>query len=109
MLEAYREHVAEREALGIPPKPLNAEQTAALVDLLKNPPAGEEDTLVYLLENRVPPGDYSVHHVRFVCTRGVPLAMDMTTLTGHQKRTERSRERMAMASTATEQGFCHKT
>ena len=56
MLEAYREHVAEREALGIPPKPLNAEQTAALVDLLKNPPAGEEDTLVYLLENRVPPG-----------------------------------------------------
>ncbi len=56
MLEAYREHVAEREALGIPPKPLNAEQTAALVDLLKNPPAGEEETLVYLLENRVPPG-----------------------------------------------------
>ncbi len=56
MLEAYREHVAEREALGIPPKPLNAEQTAALVDLLKNPPAGEENTLVDLLENRVPPG-----------------------------------------------------
>jgi len=56
VLEAYREHVAEREALGIPPKPLNAEQTAALVELLKNPPAGEEETLVYLLENRVPPG-----------------------------------------------------
>ncbi|HKK55540.1 bifunctional aconitate hydratase 2/2-methylisocitrate dehydratase [Marinobacter sp.] len=56
MLEAYREHVAEREALGIPPKPLNAEQTAALVDLLKNPPADEKDTLVYLLENRIPPG-----------------------------------------------------
>ena len=56
MLEAYREHVAEREALGIPPKPLNAEQAAALVDLLKNPPAGEEETLVYLLENRIPPG-----------------------------------------------------
>nr|WP_251068099.1 bifunctional aconitate hydratase 2/2-methylisocitrate dehydratase [Marinobacter sp. C7] len=56
VLEAYREHVAEREALGIPPKPLNAEQTAALVELLKNPPAGEEETLVYLLENRIPPG-----------------------------------------------------
>ena len=56
MLEAYREHVAERAALGIPPKPLNPEQTAALVDLLKNPPTGEEETLVYLLENRVPPG-----------------------------------------------------
>jgi aconitate hydratase 2/2-methylisocitrate dehydratase len=56
VLEAYRKHVAEREALGIPPKPLNAEQTAALVELLKNPPAGEEETLVYLLENRIPPG-----------------------------------------------------
>ncbi|NWO06017.1 MAG: aconitate hydratase B, partial [Alteromonadaceae bacterium] len=56
MLEAYREHVAEREALGIPPKPLNPEQVADLVELLKNPPAGEEETLVYLLETRVPPG-----------------------------------------------------
>ncbi|WP_417514402.1 bifunctional aconitate hydratase 2/2-methylisocitrate dehydratase [Marinobacter sp.] len=56
MLEAYREHVAERAALDIPPKPLNAEQTAALVELLKNPPAGEEETLVDLLENRIPPG-----------------------------------------------------
>jgi aconitate hydratase 2/2-methylisocitrate dehydratase len=56
VLEAYREHVAEREALGIPPKPLNPEQVAGLVELLKNPPAGEEETLVYLLENRVPPG-----------------------------------------------------
>nr|WP_252738160.1 bifunctional aconitate hydratase 2/2-methylisocitrate dehydratase [Marinobacter salexigens] len=56
VLEAYREHVAERAALGIPPKPLNAEQTAALVELLKNPPAGEEETLVDLLENRIPPG-----------------------------------------------------
>jgi len=56
VLEAYRAHVAERAELNIPPKPLNAEQTAALVELLKNPPAGEEETLVYLLENRIPPG-----------------------------------------------------
>ncbi len=56
MLEAYREHVAEREALGIPPKPLNPEQVAGLVELLKAPPAGEEETLVDLLANRVPPG-----------------------------------------------------
>ncbi len=56
MLEAYREHVAERAAQGIPPKPLTAEQTAELVELLKNPPAGEEETLVDLLENRIPPG-----------------------------------------------------
>ncbi|MDF1763847.1 MAG: bifunctional aconitate hydratase 2/2-methylisocitrate dehydratase, partial [Oleibacter sp.] len=56
MLEAYRAHVAERAEMGIPPKPLNAEQTAALVELLKAPPAGEEVTLVDLFENRIPPG-----------------------------------------------------
>lgn len=56
MLEAYRNHVAERAAEGIPPKPLDAEQVAALVELLKNPPAGEEETLLDLITNRVPPG-----------------------------------------------------
>ncbi|TWH64140.1 aconitase, partial [Azomonas agilis] len=56
MLEAYRKHVEERAALGIVPQPLNAEQTAGLVDLLKNPPAGEENFLVDLITNRVPPG-----------------------------------------------------
>ena len=56
MLEAYRSHVAERAAQGIPPKPLSAEQTAALVELLKNPPAGETQFLVDLITHRVPPG-----------------------------------------------------
>lgn len=56
VLEAYRKHVEERAELGVPPKPLNAEQMAGLVELLKAPPAGEEETLVDLLENRVPPG-----------------------------------------------------
>jgi aconitate hydratase 2/2-methylisocitrate dehydratase len=56
VLEAYRSHVAERAAQGIPPQPLNAEQTAALVELLKNPPQGEEQFLVDLISNRVPPG-----------------------------------------------------
>jgi aconitate hydratase 2/2-methylisocitrate dehydratase len=56
VLEAYREHVADRAAQNIPPKPLNAEQTAALVDLLKAPPAGEEAFLLELLATRVPPG-----------------------------------------------------
>ncbi|WP_074937499.1 bifunctional aconitate hydratase 2/2-methylisocitrate dehydratase [Ectopseudomonas composti] len=56
MLEAYRKHVAERAAQGIVPQPLNAEQTAGLVELLKNPPAGEEEFLVDLITNRVPPG-----------------------------------------------------
>ena len=56
MLEAYREHVAERASQNIPPKPLSAEQVAGLVDLLKNPPAGEEEYLLDLISNRVPPG-----------------------------------------------------
>jgi aconitate hydratase 2/2-methylisocitrate dehydratase len=56
VLEAYRKHVEERAAQGIVPKPLNAEQVAGLVELLKNPPAGEEETLVDLISNRVPPG-----------------------------------------------------
>ncbi|MBV2092423.1 MAG: bifunctional aconitate hydratase 2/2-methylisocitrate dehydratase, partial [Candidatus Thiodiazotropha sp. (ex Ctena orbiculata)] len=56
MLEAYRQHVAERAEQGIPPLPLNAQQVADLVELLKSPPAGEEETLIDLLTNRVPPG-----------------------------------------------------
>lgn len=56
MLEAYRAHVAERAALNIPPQALNAEQVAALVELLKNPPKGEEDFLLELISERVPPG-----------------------------------------------------
>ena len=56
MLEAYRQHVAEREAEGVVPKPLSAGQVTELVELLKQPPAGEEAFLTNLLENRVPAG-----------------------------------------------------
>jgi aconitate hydratase 2/2-methylisocitrate dehydratase len=56
MLEAYREHAAERAAEGIPPKPLDARQTAELVELLKQPPEGEEDFLLELLTRQVPAG-----------------------------------------------------
>jgi aconitate hydratase 2/2-methylisocitrate dehydratase len=56
MLTTYRNHVAERAALGIPPLPLSEAQTKDLVELLKNPPAGEEQFLVELLTNRVPAG-----------------------------------------------------
>ncbi|WP_110648302.1 bifunctional aconitate hydratase 2/2-methylisocitrate dehydratase [Salinicola peritrichatus] len=56
MLEAYRQHVEERAADGVPPKPLNAEMTAQLVELLKQPPAGEEAFLLELITDRVPPG-----------------------------------------------------
>ncbi|QSX34022.1 bifunctional aconitate hydratase 2/2-methylisocitrate dehydratase [Shewanella avicenniae] len=56
MLEAYRKHVEERAAEGVVPKPLDAQQVAALVELVKNPPAGEEQFILDLLENRIPPG-----------------------------------------------------
>ncbi|MFT6952333.1 MAG: aconitate hydratase 2/2-methylisocitrate dehydratase [Paraglaciecola sp.] len=56
MLEAYRKHVDERAVEGIPPKALNAEQVAGLVELLKAPPAGEGEFLLGLLSERVPPG-----------------------------------------------------
>jgi aconitate hydratase 2/2-methylisocitrate dehydratase len=56
MLAAYRQHAAERAALGIPPLPLSAQQVAELIELIKNPPAGEEAFLLELLTQRVPPG-----------------------------------------------------
>ncbi|MEZ8772255.1 bifunctional aconitate hydratase 2/2-methylisocitrate dehydratase [Vibrio sp. 10N.247.310.17] len=56
MLEAYRKHVEERAAEGVVPRPLDAEQVAGLVELLKNPPQGEEEIILDLLENRIPPG-----------------------------------------------------
>ncbi len=56
MLEAYRQHVEERAKEGIVPKPLDPEQTAGLIELLKEPPAGEEEFLVELFTERVPAG-----------------------------------------------------
>ncbi len=56
MLDEYRKHVEERAAQGVVPQPLSAEQTNGLVELLKNPPAGEEDVLLDLVTNRIPPG-----------------------------------------------------
>ena len=56
VLEAYRQHVAEREAEGVVPKPLSAAQVTELVELLKNPPAGEEAFILDLISNRIPAG-----------------------------------------------------
>jgi aconitate hydratase 2 / 2-methylisocitrate dehydratase len=64
MLEQYRQHVAQRAALGIPPLPLDAKQTSQLCELLKNPPKGEENTLLHLLRDRVPPGVDAAAYVK---------------------------------------------
>src|SRR5689334_1277403 len=56
MLESYRQHVAERAAQGIPPQPLIARQVRELCELLVDPPKGEEQFLLDLLADRIPPG-----------------------------------------------------
>ncbi|MGK2915698.1 MAG: bifunctional aconitate hydratase 2/2-methylisocitrate dehydratase [Porticoccaceae bacterium] len=64
MLEAYRKHVKDRAVDGVSPKPLSPEWTAALVELLKNPPAGEDALLLDLITNRVPPGVDAAAYVK---------------------------------------------
>ncbi|MEN9596541.1 MAG: bifunctional aconitate hydratase 2/2-methylisocitrate dehydratase, partial [Pseudomonadota bacterium] len=56
MLNTYRQHVAERSAEGVVPKPLDAPQTAALIELFKNPPTDETNFILDLLANRIPAG-----------------------------------------------------
>ena len=56
MLKEYKAHVKERAEQSIPPLPLSAEQVASLVELIKEPPSGEEEFVLDLLTNRVPAG-----------------------------------------------------
>ncbi len=56
MLDTYRNHVSERAEQGIPPLPLDPQQTADLIELIKNPPSGEEDYILDLLMHRIPAG-----------------------------------------------------
>lgn len=87
MLESYRQHVAERATQGIPPQPLNEEQTAALVELLKNPPAGEEDFLVDLVSNRVPAGVDQSAYVKASFLAAVALEETSSPIIDKQKAT----------------------
>ncbi|NGN98166.1 bifunctional aconitate hydratase 2/2-methylisocitrate dehydratase [Grimontia sp. S25] len=88
MLEAYRKHVEERAAQGIVPKPLDAEQTAALIELLKNPPAGEESTIVDLLENRIPPGVDEAAYVKACFLSAVAKGEDSSPLISKERAVE---------------------
>ncbi|GLQ46203.1 aconitate hydratase B [Dyella lipolytica] len=88
MLNAYRQHVAERAALGIPPLPLSAQQTADLVDLLKNPPAGEEAVLVDLITHRVPAGVDDAAKVKASYLAAVAFGTEKCTLISREKATE---------------------
>jgi aconitate hydratase 2/2-methylisocitrate dehydratase len=88
MLKSYREHVAERAALGIPPLPLSAKQTGELIELLKAPPAGEEATLVDLLTHRVPAGVDDAAKVKASYLAAVAHGTEKCALITRQRATE---------------------
>ena len=88
MLKPYRDHVAERAALGIPPFPLSANQTGELIELLKNPPKGEETTLVDLITQRVPAGVDDAAKVKASYLAAVAHGTEKCTLISREKATE---------------------
>ncbi len=88
MLQAYRDHVAERAALGIPPLPLSAKQTAELIELLKAPPAGEEAFLLNLITHRVPAGVDDAAKVKASYLAAVAHGTEKSPLISRAKATE---------------------
>jgi aconitate hydratase 2/2-methylisocitrate dehydratase len=88
MLKLYREHVAERAALGIPPLPLTAKQTGELIELLKAPPAGEEATLVELITHRVPAGVDDAAKVKASYLAAVAHGTEKCALISRERATE---------------------
>ncbi|PZU27035.1 MAG: bifunctional aconitate hydratase 2/2-methylisocitrate dehydratase, partial [Stenotrophomonas sp.] len=88
MLEAYRHHVAERAALGIPPLPLTAQQTADVIELLKNPPAGEAEFLLDLITNRVPAGVDDAAKVKASYLAAIAFGSEKNALISRARATE---------------------
>jgi len=88
MLEAYRHHVAERAALGIPPLPLSAQQTADVIELLKNPPAGEAEFLLDLLTHRVPAGVDDAAKVKASYLAAIAFGSETNALISRERATE---------------------
>jgi aconitate hydratase 2/2-methylisocitrate dehydratase len=88
VLESYRQHVAEREAEGLPPLALEANQVAELIELVKNPPAGEAEFLMDLLVNRVPPGVDQAAYVKAAFLADVALGRTQCDLIDQVRATE---------------------
>ena len=88
MLEAYRHHVTERAALGIPPLPLSAKQVTELIELIKSPPAGEGELLVELITHRVPAGVDNAAKVKASYLAAVAHGTEQTPLISREKATE---------------------
>jgi len=88
MLESYRQHAAERDALGIPPLPLSAKQTAELIELLKTPPAGQEAFLLDLITHRVPAGVDDAAKVKASYLAAIAFGTEKCPLISDEKATE---------------------
>ena len=88
MLKAYRQHVEERAAHGVVPKPLNAQQVNELVELFKSPPAGEEDFITDLLENRIPAGVDDAAYVKAAFLAAIAKGEASSPIIGKVRATE---------------------
>ncbi|CDS50066.1 Aconitate hydratase 2 [Polaromonas sp. CG9_12] len=87
-LQTYRNHVAERAVLGIPPLPLSAQQTGEVIELLKNPPAGEEAFLLDLITHRVPAGVDAAAKVKASYLAAVAHGTETCSLLSREKATQ---------------------
>ncbi len=87
-LASYRQHVAERAALGIPPLPLSAQQTADVIELIKAPPAGEEAFLLDLITHRVPAGVDDAAKVKASYLAAIAFGKEACALIPREKATE---------------------
>ena len=87
-ISSYRIHVAERAALGIPPLPLSAQQTGAVIELLKNPPKGEESLLLDLISHRVPAGVDAAAKVKASYLAAVAHGTEKCALISREKATQ---------------------
>ena len=88
MLTEYRKHEEERRSLGIPPLALNAEQVADLVELIKKPPAGEEELILDLFTNRIPAGVDQAAYVKAAFLADVAKGNIKTELINNKLATE---------------------
>jgi len=80
MLEQYRKQVMERKAEGLVPKPLNEEQMISLAELFISPPEGEEQFMLSLLTDRVPPGVDPVAKIKAKLLEEIALGEKSTPL-----------------------------
>ncbi|MEA3331003.1 MAG: bifunctional aconitate hydratase 2/2-methylisocitrate dehydratase [Campylobacterota bacterium] len=85
IVEEYQEHIAQREALGVPPLPLSAHQTAEVIEFLKTE---FSEYHLDLLANRVPPGVDDAAYVKAAFLSELALEEHHMTTIAPQKAVE---------------------